>query len=49
MYASEKHPGGVTVTLWVSTKAWTPPGFLKNEEAPGGYAAVCEPARKTAL
>ncbi len=24
MYASEKHPGGVTVMLWVSPKLGTP-------------------------
>ena len=39
MYASEKHPGGVTVMLW-SPQNWG---------HPGGYAAACESARKTAL
>lgn len=34
MYANEKHPGGVTVMLWVSTKAWTPPVSSKMRDTP---------------
>jgi len=30
MYVSEKHPGGVTVMLWVSPKLGTPPADMQR-------------------
>lgn len=30
MYTSEKHPGGVTVMLWVSPKLGTPPTDMQR-------------------